>query len=96
VLELVRDLELLGVRRLAYTDISKDGMQTGVNYGAYRALAGQIDIPMTASGGVSSLVDISDLFTLGQQLEGVIVGKALYESSFTLADAIRAGRGEEV
>lgn len=96
VLELVRELELLGVKRLAYTDISKDGMQTGVNYGAYRALAGQIDIPMTASGGVSNLDDIRDLRTLGLQLEGVIVGKALYENSFTLADAIRAGRGEEV
>lgn len=96
VLELVRELELLGVKRLAYTDISKDGMQTGVNYGAYRALAGQIDIPMTASGGVSNLDDIRDLHTLGLQLEGVIVGKALYENSFTLADAIRAGRGEEV
>lgn len=96
VLELVRELELLGVKRLAYTDISKDGMQIGVNYGAYRALAGQIDIPMTASGGVSNLDDIRDLHTLGLQLEGVIVGKALYENSFTLADAIRAGRGEEV
>lgn len=96
VLELVRELELLGVKRLAYTDISKDGMQTGVNYGAYRALAGQIDIPMTASGGVSNLDDIRDLHTLGMQLEGVIVGKALYENSFTLADAIRAGCGEEV
>ncbi|MDO8950075.1 MAG: HisA/HisF-related TIM barrel protein, partial [Actinomycetota bacterium] len=76
-------------------DISKDGMQTGVNYGAYRALAGQIDIPMTASGGVSNLDDIRDLHTLGLQLEGVIVGKALYENSFTLADAIRVGHGEE-
>ncbi len=96
VLELVRELELLGVKRLAYTDISKDGMQTGVNYGAYRALAGQIEIPMTASGGVSTLDDIRDLHTLGMQLEGVIVGKALYENSFSLADAITAGRGEEV
>ncbi|TDB39596.1 MAG: 1-(5-phosphoribosyl)-5-[(5-phosphoribosylamino)methylideneamino]imidazole-4-carboxamide isomerase [Actinobacteria bacterium] len=96
VLELIRELELLGVKRLAYTDISKDGMQTGVNYGAYRALAGQIDIPMTASGGVSTLDDIADLYTLGLQLEGVIVGKALYEDSFSLADAIRVGRGEEV
>ncbi|KAF0208428.1 MAG: 1-(5-phosphoribosyl)-5-[(5-phosphoribosylamino)methylideneamino]imidazole-4-carboxamide isomerase [Actinomycetota bacterium] len=95
VLELVRELELLGVKRLAYTDISKDGMQTGVNYGAYRALGGQIDIPMTASGGVSNLDDIRDLHTIGKQLEGVIVGKALYENSFTLADAIQAGHGEE-
>lgn len=96
VLELVKELELLGVRRLAYTDISKDGMQTGVNYGAYRALAGQIEIPLTASGGVSTLDDIRDLYTIGLQLEGVIVGKALYENSFSLADAIRVGHGNEV
>ncbi|MRR13523.1 1-(5-phosphoribosyl)-5-[(5-phosphoribosylamino)methylideneamino] imidazole-4-carboxamide isomerase, partial [bacterium] len=39
VLELVRELEMLGVQRLAYTDIARDGLQVGVNYGAYRALA---------------------------------------------------------
>ncbi|MCE5203326.1 MAG: 1-(5-phosphoribosyl)-5-[(5-phosphoribosylamino)methylideneamino]imidazole-4-carboxamide isomerase [Coriobacteriales bacterium] len=95
VLELVQELELLGVKRLAYTDISKDGMQTGVNYGAYRALVGQTSIPITASGGVSTLDDIRDLASLGLQLEGVIVGRALYEGAFELAEAIRAGRGEE-
>ncbi|MDO8880126.1 MAG: 1-(5-phosphoribosyl)-5-[(5-phosphoribosylamino)methylideneamino]imidazole-4-carboxamide isomerase [Coriobacteriia bacterium] len=95
VLELIRELELLGVKRLAYTDISKDGMQTGVNYGAYRALVSQIDIPVVASGGVSTLDDIRDLVTLGAQLEGVIVGRALYENSFTLADAIGVGRDGE-
>lgn len=95
VLDLIRELELLGVKRLAYTDISKDGMQTGVNYGAYRALVSQIDIPVVASGGVSALDDIRDLVTLGAQLEGVIVGRALYENSFTLADAIAVGRDGE-
>ncbi|MGB4592162.1 MAG: 1-(5-phosphoribosyl)-5-[(5-phosphoribosylamino)methylideneamino]imidazole-4-carboxamide isomerase [Coriobacteriia bacterium] len=94
-LELVHELELLGVKHLAYTDISKDGMQTGVNYGAYRALAGQVDMPITASGGVSTLDDIRDLATLGLQLEGVIVGRALYENVFALAEAIRVGHGEE-
>lgn len=95
-LELVRELEFLGVKRLAYTDISKDGMQTGVNYGAYRALAGRIDIPMTASGGVSALEDIADLYSLGPQMEGVIIGTALYEKRFSLADAIRVGHAGQV
>lgn len=94
VLELILELEMLGVRRVAYTDIAKDGMQTGVNYGAYRALTTQISIPIIASGGVSSLEDIRDLHTLGAQIEGVIVGRALYEGSFTLAEAIAASRGE--
>ena len=96
VLELIRELELLGVRRLAYTDISKDGMQAGINYGAYRALVSQVDIPIIASGGVSSLDDIRDLTSLGEQLEGVIVGRALYENTLALPDAIRVARGEEL
>ena len=96
VLELVRELELLGIRRLAYTDIALDGMQRGINYGAYRALASQMDIPIIASGGVASLDDIGDLRTIGRQLEGVIIGTALYERTFTLEDAIAAGRGQEV
>lgn len=94
VLELILELEMLGVRRVAYTDISKDGMQTGVNYGAYRALTTQISIPIIASGGVSSLEDIRDLRTLGPQIEGVIVGRALYEGTFTLEEAIAASQGE--
>ncbi|MDI6692581.1 MAG: 1-(5-phosphoribosyl)-5-[(5-phosphoribosylamino)methylideneamino]imidazole-4-carboxamide isomerase [Anaerosomatales bacterium] len=94
VLDLIRDLELLGVKRLAYTDISKDGMQTGVNYGAYRALVGQTLLPITASGGVSSLDDIRDLRELGPQIEGVIIGRALYEGSLSLSDAVRVGYGE--
>lgn len=92
VLELVLELQLLGVKRLAYTDIALDGTGHGVNYGAYRALASQIDIPIIASGGVSSLDDIRDLRSIGRQVEGVIVGRALYEGTFTLEEAIAAGR----
>jgi phosphoribosylformimino-5-aminoimidazole carboxamide ribotide isomerase len=84
VLELILELELLGVRRLAYTDIALDGMGDGVNYGAYRALATQIEIPIIASGGVNSLEDLTDLRSIGRQVEGVIIGRALYEGSFTL------------
>ena len=95
VLELVLDLQHLGVRRVAYTDIALDGMQAGVNYGAYRALADRVDIPIIASGGVSSIDDIRDLRTI-KRVEGVIVGRALYERTIDLAAAIAAGRGEEV
>jgi phosphoribosylformimino-5-aminoimidazole carboxamide ribotide isomerase len=95
VLVLVRELEVLGVRRLAYTDIALDGTGHGVNYGAYRALATQIDIPIIASGGVCSLDDVRDLRTIGRQVEGVIIGRALYEGVFTLEEAIAAGRGQE-
>jgi phosphoribosylformimino-5-aminoimidazole carboxamide ribotide isomerase len=93
VLELIRELELLGVRRVAYTDIAKDGTQQGVNYGAYRAIVNQIELPVIASGGVASLQDIRDLVTIGPSIEGVIIGTALYEGKFTLSQAIAAGRG---
>jgi phosphoribosylformimino-5-aminoimidazole carboxamide ribotide isomerase len=94
VLELILELELLGVRRLAYTDIALDGMGDGVNYGAYRALATQITIPIIASGGLNALDDITDLRSIGRQVEGVIIGRALYEGAFTLEQAIATGRGE--
>ena len=93
VLELVRDLQLLGVKRVAYTDIALDGMQAGVNWGAYRALADHVDIPIIASGGVSSLDDIRDLRGI-KRVEGVIVGRAIYEGNVDLAAAIAIGRGE--
>lgn len=94
VLELVRELELLGIERFAYTDIGLDGTQKGVNYGAYRALADRVDIPIIASGGVSSLDDVRDLLSIGPQIEGVIIGTALYEQRFTLPEAIAVARGE--
>ncbi len=92
VLELVRELELLGIKRVAYTDIALDGTGEGINYGAYRALVDQIDIPVIASGGVASLTDIEDLVSIGSRIEGVIVGRALYEKSFSLPEAIAAGK----
>ena len=90
--ELVLELQALGVKRVAYTDISRDGMQVGLNFGAYRALTTHVSIPIIASGGVSSLGDIRELKTLGAQIEGVIVGRALYEGAFTLEDALAAAR----
>jgi phosphoribosylformimino-5-aminoimidazole carboxamide ribotide isomerase len=96
VLELVHELELLGVTRVAYTDISRDGMQVGINYGAYRALVDHVSIPVIASGGAASLDDIRDLTEIGPRLEGVIVGRALYENSFTLPQAIVAAGGQGV
>ncbi|MDZ4180315.1 MAG: 1-(5-phosphoribosyl)-5-[(5-phosphoribosylamino)methylideneamino]imidazole-4-carboxamide isomerase [Coriobacteriia bacterium] len=95
VLELIRELELLGVNRVAYTDISRDGTQEGVNYGAYRALVDQVDIPIIASGGVATIDDIRDLVSIGDRIEGVIVGTALYERNFTLAEAIAAASDGE-
>jgi phosphoribosylformimino-5-aminoimidazole carboxamide ribotide isomerase len=71
-------------------------MRVGVNYGAYAALATQTNMQIIASGGVSSIDDIVDLRSIGPQVEGVIVGRALYEDVFSLADAIAVGHGRRV
>jgi len=93
--ELVSELRDLGIRHLVYTDISRDGMQTGVNIDAYEAIAEEAGFPVIASGGVSTLADIAALAALGpDSVEGAITGRALYEGAFKLKHAIRAARGE--
>ncbi len=86
-----KDLVELGVSRIIYTDIARDGMRVGPNIEATRALAQAVDIPITASGGVGKLDDIRTLRDLAADgVEGVIVGKALYEKEFTLEEAMKA------
>jgi len=93
-LEVARDLEKLKPAALIYTDISRDGVKRGVNLAATRALAQAVDLPVIASGGVSSLDDIRALLPLeAEGVVGVIVGRALYDGSLDLAAAIRLAQG---
>ncbi|MDY0088405.1 MAG: 1-(5-phosphoribosyl)-5-[(5-phosphoribosylamino)methylideneamino]imidazole-4-carboxamide isomerase [Coriobacteriia bacterium] len=92
VTELIEELAALGVQRVVYTDISRDGMQTGVNARAYRELSERSPMTVIASGGVSTLDDIRALAAIGRRVEGAIVGTALYEARFTLSEAIAASR----
>ena len=91
--EVVAELGTLGVRRLVYTDISLDGMQKGPNVKAYRALAQTTEAAIIASGGVTTLDDVRALAEV-EGVEGVIIGRALYEGTINLARAIAVGRGE--
>jgi phosphoribosylformimino-5-aminoimidazole carboxamide ribotide isomerase len=93
-IEVARELEPLGPAAIIYTDISRDGVKRGVNVEATRALAQATDIPVIASGGVSSLEDIKTLLPLEPLgVIGVITGKALYDGNLDLKEAIRvAGR----
>jgi phosphoribosylformimino-5-aminoimidazole carboxamide ribotide isomerase len=87
--ELAQRVADIGVERIVYTDIERDGMMTGVNLDATREIAESSGLKVTASGGVSSLDDIyalKDLETFG--VDSVIIGKALYEGLFTLEDAL--------
>ena len=84
----------LGVERIIYTDIQRDGMLTGPNIEQTVALARRAGVLVTVSGGVSSLDDIRRLRARAEPLvDSVIVGKALYERSFTLEEALQIGKG---
>ncbi len=81
-----KDLELAAV---IYTDIHRDGMQTGVNIEATRRLMEMTGAPVIASGGVSNLRDIEELLDLARLgLLGVITGRAIYEGTLDLKEAI--------
>lgn len=91
VLALARRMDALGVATLIHTDISTDGMLTGPNLGAQEALCAAVKAQVIASGGVSRREDVSHLAELAQRhanLEGVIVGKALYERRVDLPDLL--------
>jgi len=88
--ELAKKLEGAGVACIIYTDISRDGMLTGPNVAATREMAESVNIPVVASGGISSLKDIESY--RGVPLEGIIVGKALYSGNLDLTEAIKAAK----
>ncbi len=92
-LELASRLKATGIARIVYTDITRDGTLTGPNVEATKRMAQETGLAVIASGGVSTLDDIRRLTPLQEiGVEGVIVGKALYEKRFTLAEAIQTAR----
>jgi phosphoribosylformimino-5-aminoimidazole carboxamide ribotide isomerase len=93
-LEAAQALAPLKPAAIIYTDIARDGVKRGVNLPATRALAEAVDVPVIASGGVSSLEDIRALLPLeAVGVMGVITGRALYDGSLDLEEAIRLAQG---
>ena len=89
--ELLPRLAGLGYKHLVFTDINRDGMQTGIDVDAYRRVVGFFGAPVVASGGVTSLDDLRALAAAGPAvIEGAITGRALYEGNFTLEEALAA------
>ena len=85
--EYFRHLAVLGVTTVICTDVSRDGMLQGSNHALYETLARNFPMHLIASGGVSSLDDLTALRDLG--LHGAIVGKAWYTGAVTIPDALR-------
>ena len=94
-LDLARRMDAVGVRTLIYTDIGTDGMLTGPNFAAQEAMLNAGKFRVIASGGVSRREDVLELAQLAQRhprLDGVIVGKALYEERVELRDLLTIAR----
>jgi phosphoribosylformimino-5-aminoimidazole carboxamide ribotide isomerase len=88
-IDLAKQFEDCGVAAIHFTDIHRDGMQTGPNIEETRRLAESVSIPVVASGGVSDLQDIERLLPLqAVGVTGVIVGRALYSGTVDLKEAM--------
>ncbi len=89
-IDLARQFEGMGVSAIIFTDIERDGMETGLNSEMTRMLAQSTSIPVIASGGVSRIEDIEQLMELETDgVIGVIVGRALYKGRLDLEEAIQ-------
>jgi phosphoribosylformimino-5-aminoimidazole carboxamide ribotide isomerase len=86
VLDLSQTMAAIGARRIIYTDVKRDGTLTEPNYDTTAELVRKLNIPVVASGGVSSIEHIRKLAALG--VEGVIIGKALYTGDIDLKEAL--------
>tara|TARA_B110000967_G_scaffold15861_1_gene15009 strand:+ start:3205 stop:3921 length:717 start_codon:yes stop_codon:yes gene_type:complete len=82
-LNIVKDY---GISRLIYTDIDKDGTNTGPNFENSYKLADSFKIPVIISGGISSMNDINKIVRDNKKIEGIIVGKAIYENRIKLEE----------
>lgn len=97
-LELARQFAGLDLGAVIYTNIANDGMMQGIDPGTLADLAALADLglPVIASGGVTMLDDVHRLRAVADdhpQLVGAIIGRALYEGTLTVADAVAAARG---
>ncbi|HOQ16701.1 MAG TPA: 1-(5-phosphoribosyl)-5-[(5-phosphoribosylamino)methylideneamino]imidazole-4-carboxamide isomerase [Defluviitaleaceae bacterium] len=89
--DLALQMKKMGVRTIVYTDISKDGMLSGLNIQATKELIDATGMDIIASGGVASLTDLEKVSKINA--EGVIIGKALYQGSIDLKEAISLYEG---
>lgn len=93
---LARKFEELGISAIIYTDIERDGMSGGPNLKATGEFAGQVRVPVIASGGISGIDDVRSIAALaGVGVIGMITGRALYEGKLDLREAIEAAGGKK-
>ena len=92
-IDLAKRFEDMRINSIIYTDIKRDGMKRGPNIDAIREFATAINVPLIAAGGISSIKDIENMAELEEDgLSGIIVGRALYDGSIRLEQAINTLR----
>jgi len=82
-LDFLKKLENLGLSRIIYTDINRDGTKTGININKLVKIIENINIPVVVSGGISNIKDVKQLKKINY-LQGVIIGKAIYDGTINL------------
>ena len=86
--DLAREMSSLPLAAIIYTDIARDGMLEGPNLAAMAEMKAAVNVPVIASGGVTTAKDVADLTRIG--MDGCIIGRALYEGTITLQEALAA------
>ena len=89
--DLCRKMKEFGVRHIVYTDISRDGAMKGTNLDIYKQLLTISGLEIVASGGVSTMNDITSLRDMG--VPAAIIGKALYTGALQLPEVLAEARG---
>ena len=86
----LKEINDFGVSRIIFTDINRDGMKTSPNYEATIKIAEISNCPVVISGGVSSINDIQKAKKLNnKRIEGIIVGKAIYDGDIKLDELVK-------
>jgi len=85
------ELEEVGVQRIIYTDIERDGVAIGPNLEMCQYITSQTELSLIVAGGISDIRDILELKSIGA--EGVIIGRALYTGDVDLSEALEAAKG---
>ena len=86
IFDFLNTVKDFGISRLIYTDIDKDGTNEGPNFEDSYKIADRFNIPVIISGGVSSMDDINKIVSDNKKINGIIVGKALYENRIKLEE----------
>ena len=90
IVDFIKKLETNNITELVVTDISKDGMLSGINQALYKKISSLTEIPIIVSGGVTTIEDIHEIISMRDKgLSGIIIGKAIYENRIKISDLVK-------